>query len=219
VHLLWLPHDRASQTFPARSDLETLPWASMTVVCDLSKLHITEPDSVKESMMTMLRAAVFIDPQFGHWLEGNLSALSDVDIELHKKAVMKTANTLFTVKRRRSDEPDIPMAFTGTAALRHTSPASELIPAWKVQARQLMLDIRYAVASDAIEMSSVQRIERIMTSLGLIEAANDADLLDVQDPEADIDSEPFLIINDLGTATFTRHFGSAAWRRASNPNH
>ena len=134
------------RTLPAHLELEALPWRSYTVLCDLANLPTTD-DAVKESMLTMLRAAIFIDAQFMYWLEGNLSAMAEIDEELHQKAIMRAATSIFTVKRRRSDEPAVPMAFTDTPALRYSKPNNEETPAWQVQARQLYLDVMYAQAA------------------------------------------------------------------------
>jgi len=112
VHLIWLPDARAEHTLAANDRLESLPSASLTTVCDLEKLSHTNADGFKESLSIMLRAALFIDAQFLHWIEGNLSALSEPDIERHKKAIMRAAHSIFTVKRNRSDEPELPMAFS-----------------------------------------------------------------------------------------------------------
>lgn len=218
LHLLWLPHERATQTQPVNVALEALSWASVTVVCDLAKLS-NEKKLLNESLVTMLRAAVFIDAQFLHWIEGNLSALANGDEELHRKAIMRTANALFMVKRRRSEEPAIPMAFSDTVALRYSHAVSAKTPVWQVRARQLLLDIRYAIATEALAPSAAERMLRVMTSLQLITAAEDTSLIVSDEPLSAFVDRPFLLLEDFGSAHVTREFAAEAWHEAIKSSH
>jgi len=214
VHLLWLPTSRSEQTIPAHIELEALPWSSYSILCDLANLPSTD-DAIKESILIMLRAAVFIDAQFMYWMEGNLSAMAETDEDLHHTAIMRAAKTIFTVKRHRSDEPAIPMSFSSTAALRNTSPANEETPRWEVLARQLYLDVLYAQASDSLADSEVVRIERVMDSLGILSAAQNklSVMSNVEDnPEY---AEPFVVLKELGTSVYANEFVYEAWEKAN----
>ena len=214
VHLLWLPHDRAAQTEPVNSSLEALAWASVTIACDLAKLSLEEA-RVNESLVTMLRTAIFIDAQFLYWIEGNLSALAEVDEDSHARAIMRTANALFTVKRRRSEEPDIPMALTDTVALRYSRAASPQTPGWQVKAWQLLMDVRYAIAAGAMDPSAGERIERVMTSLDLMAAAEQNNSVIIDEPKSAFMDRPCLILKDYGNAHETRQIVAEAWRTAT----
>ncbi len=214
VNLLWLPHDRAMQTLPADTELDSLPWASMTTVCDLSKLT-NNPAQIKSSLVTMLRSAVFIDAQFAHWLEGNLSAMSEINEELHRQAIMRTANAMFTMKRRRSDEPNIPMSFTHTAALLYTTRVDNNTPQWQIQARQLMLDVQYAVETNGFSFSAAERIQRIMTSLQLIDAAKDASIVNAEVSDPTQGFEAFLVLDDIGNAIISQELDVVAWKKVT----
>ncbi len=215
IHLLWLPTSCAEQTMPANVALEALPWCSYTVLCDMANLPLSE-HAIKESQLVMLRAAVFIDAQFVYWLEGNLSAMAEADEQLLLKAIMRAAHTIFTVKRRRSDEPSIPMAFTDTAALHHTQAVSDEFPHWQVQARQLYLDVMYAQATDKLASSEVDRIKRIMEALDLLNAASDPSVVQTIDCEAGAITEPFVLLNELGTAVYSSEFSACAWKKANS---
>lgn len=214
MHLLWLPSDRAAQSFPIHTQLESLCWESLTVACDLSTFS-TDENELKASLATMLRAAVFIDPQFAHWLEGNLSAMAELDEEVHRRAIMRTANTLFTMKRRRGEEPDVPMPFTDTAALRYSVAADPTAPAWKIQTRQLMLDIAYASHTKALSDSAVERVKRMMNALNLLEAAADTTLVNCDDPDPNAFHHTVLVLTDIGNAQFSQDFDLAAWHQAN----
>jgi len=213
LHLLWFPNDRAAQTVPVDFYLESLAWTSLTIVCDLAKLS-KKKEHTHDSLIMMLRVAVFIDAQFLHWIEGNLSALADHDEELHRKAIMRSAHTLFTKKQRRSEEPVLPTAFTDTVALRYTRAASEQTPNWQVKARQLLLDIRYAIAAGALTPSAEERIHRVMASLNLLAAAKDASTLISEEPVSTFVDESFLLLTDFGSARSTKEFVTKAWQEA-----
>ena len=215
THLLWFPHDRAAQTQPINTALEALDWGTVTIICDLAKLSL-KAESINESLVTMLRAAVFIDAQFLHWIEGNLSALADCDEELHRKAIMRAANALFTIKRRRSEEPAIPMAFTDTPANLFTRSASEQTPTWQVKAQQLLVDVRYAIAAGALSPTAAERILRVMTSLQLLNTEEDAAILVSDKSLPNFAPKPFLLLKDFGSAHFTREFDQSAWDSANN---
>ena len=216
VHLLWLPHDRTAQSEPVSHSLEELAWASLTIVCDLAKLS-SDKDLINESIVTMLRAAVYIDAQFLHWIEGNLTALADGDDQLHRKAIMRAANAIFAVKRRRSEEPSLPMAFTDTAALRCTHVKNGMAPNWQVKACQLLLDIRYSIAANELDTSAADRILRVMDSLNLISAAQDVNAVVTSEPMDAFVDKPFLILKDFGNAQITREFITTAWLEAISP--
>jgi len=214
LHMLWLPTSRAEQTLPAHSQLEALPWSSYSVLCDLSNLPTTD-DAIRESILIMLRTAVFIDAQFMYWMEGNLSAMAETDESLHHTAMMRAAQTIFTVKRRRSNEPAIPMAFTDTAALRNTTPANDETPRWEVLARQLYLDVLYAHAAQCLADSEVERINRVMDSLGILTAAKNTQVVTPNLENNPDNAEPFVVLKELGAAIYAGEFEQAAWAKAN----
>lgn len=213
IHMLWLPTSRTGQTLPAHDSLEALPWCSYTILCDMANLPTG--DTLKESILIMLRAAIFIDAQFMYWLEGNLSAMSEADEDLHLNAIMRSASTIFTVKRRRSDEPALPLAFTDTAALRHTTAADEQTTPWHVQARQLMLDVLYAQASEKLADTEVDRVKRVMESLDVLDAALDSSVVHQIPLDAAGANDPFVLLRELGTAEYASEFLPKAWEKAN----
>lgn len=214
MHMLWLPTSRAEQSLPVHIALEALPWRSFTILCDLAHLPTTD-EAVKESMLTMLRAAIYVDAQFMFWLEGNLSAMAEPDESLHQKAIMRAARSIFAVKRRRSDEPAIPMAFTDTPALRYSQPNNEETPKWQVQARQLYLDILYAQATDNLADADADRIKRVLDTLGLLNSAEDKLLVTSIMQERPASAEPFVLLSELGKAIYTSELTHKAWETAN----
>ncbi len=214
AHLLWLPKGRAAQTFPIHTQLESLPWKSLTIACDFATFSDAD-DELKASLMTMLRAAVFIDPQFAHWLEGNLTALAEQEHVVHQKAIMRTANTLFTEKRRRSQEPNIPMPYTDSPAVQFSTASSLTTPEWKLAARQLMLDIGYATHAKCLNSSAMERIKRIMQALDLMGAAEDASLVTCADPDPEAHETAVLVLTDFGNAQILHDFDLGAWHSAN----
>ena len=107
------------------------------------------------------------------------------------------------------------MAFTDTPALRYSKPNNEETPAWQVQARQLYLDVMYAQAAGNLADADVDRIKRVLDTMGLLAAAEDKLLVTSILLEQPASAEPFVLLNELGKAIYTSELTHKAWETAN----